>query len=88
MKKIAVLMYYMNCGGVEIALVNLLKNIPPNLFKIDLYLVETKGEFLNRVPDYVNLKEMPIFIRENYGFRAWNTSCFAEINKNGGTFYI
>lgn len=58
MKKIAILMYYMNCGGVEIALINLLKRIPPEKFHIDLYLLEKKGEFLERIPEYVNVIEI------------------------------
>lgn len=51
-------MYYMNCGGVEIALINLLKRISPNDFHVDLYLVEKKGEFLDRIPNYVNILEL------------------------------
>lgn len=60
MKKIAILMYYMNCGGVEMALINLLKRIPSHEVQVDLYLLEKRGEFLERIPDYVNIIEMKV----------------------------
>ncbi len=56
MKSIALFMYYMECGGVEMALVNFLRKIDPLQFHIDLYLVEAKGDFMNIIPKYVTIK--------------------------------
>lgn len=60
MKKIAILMYYMNCGGVESALINLLHHINPDKYQVDLYLVERKGGFLKRLPKNINLIELSL----------------------------
>lgn len=57
-KRIAILMYYMNCGGVESALVNLLSKKDFDDFSVDLYLIESKGEFLNRLNRQVNIIDL------------------------------
>lgn len=60
MKKILIMMYYMNCGGVEQAIIDLIKNIDASKYQIDLILIEKKGEFLERIPQSVNVIEVPI----------------------------
>lgn len=54
------MMYYMNCGGVENAIINLIKNIDPNQFKIDLILIQKCGENLEKIPNWVNVKELDV----------------------------
>lgn len=53
-------MYYMECGGVENALVNLLETLDPEDYQVDLYFLEQKGAFLNRLPRYVNRISLPL----------------------------
>lgn len=60
MKKILLMMYYMNCGGVEQAIINLIKNIDQSKYQVDLLLLEKKGEFLERIPQNVNVLEVPV----------------------------
>lgn len=57
-KRVAVLMYYMNCGGVESALVNLLNKVDYDKNIVDLYFVEAKGEFINRINKRVNIIDL------------------------------
>ncbi len=51
-------MYYMNCGGVEAALVNLLNRLNYNECIVDLYLLDACGEFLNRINKQVNIIDL------------------------------
>lgn len=57
-RRIAVLMYYMKCGGVEAALINLLSKIICEENIVDLYLVEATGEFLGRIDPRVNIVDL------------------------------
>ncbi len=47
--------YYLDCGGVERALINLLKSLDPQKYEIDLLLVRKTGAEIGRVPEYVNV---------------------------------
>lgn len=61
MKRVLIAMYDMHCGGVEKALVDLLKVLSSEKeWKIDLMVLEKQGEFLERVPKSVNIIECPI----------------------------
>lgn len=60
MKKIAVFLYFMECGGVEAAVADLLRCISPEEYTVELYLLEIRGDFLKRLPPYVQVKPMPI----------------------------
>lgn len=64
MKKIAVFLYYMECGGVEAAIADLLRCVDPKRYSVELYLLEIRGEFLKRLPPYVQVKELPLSIVE------------------------
>lgn len=57
-QSIAIMMYYMNCGGVENSLIELLKRIDPEAYSVDLYLFEKTGEFLKKIPYWVNIKPL------------------------------
>lgn len=54
------MMYYMECGGVENALVNLLEIIDSEKYEVDLYFLEQRGAFLCRIPKYVNIITLPL----------------------------
>lgn len=58
MKKILVLSRRMDIGGVEISLLNFLKILDYEQFKVTLLLQEKKGELLGRIPEPVIVKEM------------------------------
>ena len=55
MKKILFVMYSLNNGGAERSLVNLLEELDPKRYEIDLLLFAQEGMFLSQVPDYVNI---------------------------------
>lgn len=60
MKEIVIMMYYMECGGVENALISLLNYVDPKEYSVDLLLVEKKGAFLDRIPNWVNIIELDL----------------------------
>lgn len=60
MKRILLAMYYMECGGVENAIIELIKRIPQDAYMVDLLLLEKKGEFLNKIPEWVNIIELKV----------------------------
>lgn len=57
MKKILIAGYNLEFGGIEKSLINLLKNIDPNLYDVTLLLQEKKGTFLKEVPSFVHIEE-------------------------------
>lgn len=59
MKKVAFFVQHMLCGGIEKSLINLCKNIRDNC-KIIVYVMDYKGEFIDKLPDGVEVKEIPI----------------------------
>ena len=60
LKNIAVFLYYMECGGVEAAIADLLHCVDPKKYTVDLYLLEIRGEFLKRLPPFVQVKPLPL----------------------------
>lgn len=60
MRKLLFLTASMGCGGVENTLVNLLKSMDKNKYKIDLILIKKTGDFLDRIPENINVKELEI----------------------------
>lgn len=72
MKKILFVTKSMGCGGVERTLINYLKTIDQTKYSIDLLLTEKQGEFLNEVPQNVNVRELLLpnnlkYVINNYG---------------------
>lgn len=59
-KSIFIMMYYMNCGGVENALVDLLKHINPEKYEVHILFVEKRGEFLSKIPKWVKMSELQV----------------------------
>ncbi|WLR42793.1 glycosyltransferase [Bacillus carboniphilus] len=54
-KKLLFVMNNMQCGGAERALLSLLESIDESQFEIDLYLLRNEGDFLRKIPSYVNV---------------------------------
>ena len=57
MKKLIITGYNLDFGGVEKALINLLKKLDKNKYEITLLLREKKGVFLKEVPTHIKIKE-------------------------------
>ena len=66
MKKILFVIYALNNGGAERSLVNLLTEIDPNKYEIDLLLFAKEGMFLTQVPDNVNIVQGPKILEALY----------------------
>ena len=60
-------MMSLESGGAEKSLVNLLNEMPPDRYEIDLFLFRKSGPFLNQVPSYVNICDIPVDIQKLYG---------------------
>lgn len=59
MKKVAFFVQHMLCGGIEKSLINLCNKIRGNC-KITVYVMARKGEFIDMLPDGVEVREIPI----------------------------
>lgn len=59
-KKILFMMYYMNCGGVEKALLNILNILEPDHYDVTVLFVKKKGDYLKYIPAWVNIEEVDI----------------------------
>lgn len=55
-KKIMILISNLNIGGTEKALINMLEIMNNDEFDVDVYLLEKKGGFIDKLPEWVNLK--------------------------------
>lgn len=66
MKKILFVMFSLNSGGAERALINLLSIIDKDRYEIDLLLFSKEGAFLKLVPEYVNIIETPTVLQYFY----------------------
>ena len=58
MKKILFVIGNLAGGGAEKSLINLLKNLPPHKYEIDLFLFSFEGLYLKEVPKNVNISYM------------------------------
>ena len=67
MKKILFVILSLENGGAEKSLVNLLNEMDPQKYDIDLLLFRKKGSFLKQVPSYVNICDTPIELQKLYG---------------------
>ncbi|WP_209122908.1 glycosyltransferase [Alkalihalobacillus sp. BA299] len=55
MKKILIASFDMEVGGVERSLISMLENFDYDNYQVDLMLYRHQGDFLNLIPDQVNL---------------------------------
>lgn len=53
-------------GGAEKSLVNLLNEIDPSEYDVDLLLLKKRGLFLNQVPEWVNILDVPQGVKLMY----------------------
>lgn len=60
MKKIAFFVQWMLCGGVENALIALTTELQKQGHDVTIYVITRKGEFIDKVPSCVKLKEIPM----------------------------
>lgn len=60
MKKIAFFVQWMLCAGVENALITLSDQLVKSGNVVTIYVIKEKGEFLNRIPEGVSLKSIPM----------------------------
>ncbi len=75
MKKILIASYNLDFGGIEKALLTLLKNLPSEKYEITLLLQEKKGIFLKEVPKYVKIKTYSLSKNTFLLFRKIENRC-------------
>ena len=56
MKKVAIITRKMITGGVEKALLSLLKELDMTSIEVDLYLESEGGDLFTQIPKWVNIK--------------------------------
>ena len=60
MKKIAFFVQWMICGGIENALIALTKELVKKGNYVTIYVIKKKGKFIDKIPEGVILKEIPM----------------------------
>lgn len=65
MKKVLISAYNLDFGGIETSLINLLKNMDLNKYKVTLVLERKEGVFLNQVPKGIKVKEYKVSNNKN-----------------------
>lgn len=68
-KKVIIFSYNLDIGGIEKALINLLKNFNYNKYDVTLVLEEKKGIFLGDIPKQVIVKEYKVSNSKNVVIR-------------------
>lgn len=66
MKKLLFVIPSLRDGGAERSLVNLLSELSPKQYDIDLLLFKKGGTFYNQVPEYVHILEQPPILQRLY----------------------
>lgn len=59
MKKLLFVIHSLGYGGAERSLVNLLNELPPNKYQVDVLLFQNQGDFRRQLPQWVRLLETP-----------------------------
>lgn len=80
MKKILIMTGSMNVGGIEKALIEMLKIIPYELYEVDLLLEEPEGIYMSEIPAQVNMVYNPTIANCLYKSRKKQ---IAELAKQG-----
>ena len=65
-KKVLFVIYSMKYGGAEKSLVNLLQELPQDQYQVDLLLFQKVGDFLQQIPEWVNVLDTPADIDRLY----------------------
>lgn len=58
--KIALLMYSMDCGGIEKAAISILRTLPDNDYDIHLIVNKKQGAFLKYIPSNIKIRELEV----------------------------
>jgi glycosyltransferase involved in cell wall biosynthesis len=66
-KKILFVIPTLRDGGAERSLVNLLTELPPEKYDIDLLLFKMQGTFLSQIPQNVHIIKQPPILKKLYG---------------------
>ena len=66
MKKILFVIQTLSFGGAERSLINLLHELSEDQYEIDLLLFKKRGAFLEQVPSWVNILDIPRGLKELY----------------------
>lgn len=61
MKKILIAMRELDCGGTEVAMLNLLKVLDKSKYDITLLLMRKRGIYLSRIPSHIKIVEIPFY---------------------------
>ena len=67
MKKVLFVIYSLGYGGAERSIVNLLNELSPAQYDVDLLLFQKTGDFLQQLPQWVNILETPEAMDRLYG---------------------
>lgn len=59
MKKILIVTRQFGVGGVETSLIEMLKRIPKNEYKVKILTVYPGGELLGKVPKWIEVSTIP-----------------------------
>lgn len=79
MKKVLIVMTSLYNGGAERSLVNLLNEMDPDKYHIDLLLFKRSGMFLAQVPSWVNILETPEDLKALYTPEILSTKSVSKI---------
>lgn len=66
MKKILFVIQTLSLGGAERSLINLLHELSADQYEVDLLLFKKRGAFLDQVPSWVNILDVPEGLKELY----------------------
>jgi len=67
MKKVLFVIYSLGYGGAERSIVNLLNELSPEQYDVDLLLFQKTGDFLQQLPGWVSVLETPEPMDRLYG---------------------
>ncbi|WP_455542988.1 glycosyltransferase [Intestinibacter sp.] len=79
-KKVLFVITTLYNGGAEKSLVSLLQTMDPEKYDIDLILFKKMGMFLEYVPEYVNILDVPKEMETLYGFEGNNVKKSVFLN--------
>ena len=72
----------MNVGGIEKALVEMLKIIPYELYEVDLLLEEPEGVYMSEIPEQVHMVYNPTIANCLYKSRKKQIADYEKLMKN------
>ncbi len=70
MKRVLIVINSLWNGGAERSLVNLLNEMDPKRYSVDLLMLLPEGIFISQIPNWVHILETPYVIRDLYGSKG------------------